>query len=205
MEEKSAKGISTRAPHWFLPSSHGGDNSLPPGPSHALGNGTWALLDKHKSQEGTKRPWAATCSQHPYWGLRLPGAAGLPRVTLAPAWQMSPALLLLTLLPARTPEFCLPGMMTSGNPNFLVVANPLLNIMGFSLLICSMSPRRSCREMISPAKTKVFSYSEPHFHPGLQPKKRQPHFFREWAKAKVSNFLEKNFDAESVCFSEETF
>lgn len=52
--------------------------------------------------------------------------------------------------------------MTSGNPNFLVIANPLLNIIGFSLRICSMSPRRSCREMIRPAETKAFSSSEPH-------------------------------------------
>lgn len=65
--------------------------------------------------------------------------------------------------PSPSPKkFCLPGMMTSGNPNFLVIANPLLNIIGFSLLICSMSPRRSCREMIRPAKTKAFSSSEPH-------------------------------------------
>lgn len=45
--------------------------------------------------------------------------------------------------PTQPEKFYLPGMMTSGNPNFLVIANPLLNIMGFSLRICSMSPRRS--------------------------------------------------------------
>lgn len=74
------------------------------------------------------------------------------------------SLLLIHSLPIPK-QFFLPGMMTSGNPNFLVIANPLLNIMGFSLRICSMSPRKSCREIIRPTKTRQFFNSEPHIYP----------------------------------------
>lgn len=47
-----------------------------------------------------------------------------------------------------------PGMMTSGKPSLRVMATPLLNMSGFSLRTCSMSPLSSCREMISPAGTE---------------------------------------------------
>lgn len=47
-----------------------------------------------------------------------------------------------------------PGMMTSGKPSLRVMATPLLKISGFSRRTCSMSPLRSCREMIRPAQTE---------------------------------------------------
>lgn len=43
-----------------------------------------------------------------------------------------------------------PGRMTSGKPSFRVSARARLNTAWFSRLICSSSPRSSCREMMSP-------------------------------------------------------
>lgn len=47
-------------------------------------------------------------------------------------------------------------MITSGKPSLRVMATPRLNIMGFSLRTCSMSPLNSCSEMIKPAKREEF-------------------------------------------------
>ena len=44
----------------------------------------------------------------------------------------------------------LPGRMTSGKPSLRVSARALLNTAWFSRLICSSSPRSSCREMMRP-------------------------------------------------------
>lgn len=44
----------------------------------------------------------------------------------------------------------LPGRMTSGKPSLRVSARALLNTAWFSRLICSSSPRSSCREIMSP-------------------------------------------------------
>lgn len=43
-----------------------------------------------------------------------------------------------------------PGRMTSGKPSLRVSARARLNTAWFSRLICSSSPRSSCREMMSP-------------------------------------------------------
>lgn len=47
-------------------------------------------------------------------------------------------------------------MITSGKPSLRVMATPRLNIMGFSLRTCSMSPLNSCSEMIRPAQREEF-------------------------------------------------
>lgn len=47
-------------------------------------------------------------------------------------------------------EAFLPGKMTSGNPSLRVSAKALLNTAWFSRLMCSSSPRSSCREMMRP-------------------------------------------------------
>lgn len=143
---------------WFLPSSQESDQKSSSARwLHCTGECMWELLEKNKCQLRTKGATGCRLKSATWlWLQSLLRASGLLHSIVHHLLTRTLDSILLILLPPQALKFCLPGMMTSGNPNFLVIANPLLNIMGFSLLICSMSPRRSCREMIRPANTKAF-------------------------------------------------
>lgn len=53
-----------------------------------------------------------------------------------------------------------PGRMISGNPSLRVRVTAPLNSVWFSLLKASRSPRNSCRDTISPKKTKKHAHTQ---------------------------------------------